>query len=210
MINNFIRIVHSSDYFADILKQIDPGILHQEAFVVTKSKLTTNDFGEGKSPIDILDESPEGSDLFCTVLIATEDVNVYFDKIEDNEYYNHDLMFPMHNGDLLSYFGIAPSKIEPLNTNNEPFKIFKFKVIPKQPKGKGLYKYKLSITFSDTYEIEIFANTENEAKEQALIRGFSEWDHLYDYVNKDKIKEYQSQRIRHSVWHPDQIKIEKI
>lgn len=210
MIDDFIRVVHSSNHFSDLLRKLDDGIIYREAYAVTKSKLATNDFGEGRSLIDVIEDSPEGTDLYCTVLIAKTDINVCFDGVLGNKYYNKEKIYPMHFGDLLSYVGIEPKEINVLKNTREPYKEFKFKVIPKQPKGMGKNKYKVSIVFSDRYEIELFANSEDEAKEEAFILGFGEWDHIYDYVNPEKINEYQSQRIRHTIWHQDQAKVEQI
>lgn len=211
-IDNFIRVIHSNGH-RDLLS-LDDASMYAQVFSIVKSKMSTYLFVEGDSPIDVLDEDPdENTKYFCTAILAYTDLDIYFNAVENNEYYKYEKFYPLHKGDIAAYFGINPSrtKIKTEMPNNEyPFKIFKFIVQKKRPKGNGKNKYKVAITFSDKYEIEIFADSKEEAKKQALDRGFAEWDHSYDYVDYSKIKEYQTQKTRHTVWHPDQIIIEEL
>lgn len=206
---SFSRIAHTTNYLTGSIIFGNESILKSKVFAFSRSKICTYDIKYGYSEYDLDIELNENNELFCTTIVPLTEMKVYFDNPEYPN--NNPIFYPLIVGDILSYVGIEPCKIEILNNlyNKENYKVFKFNVIKKLKKGTGQNKYKVAITFSDEYEIEIYADSEEEAKQEALKRDFDQWDHTYENINKSKINEYKSQEIRFTMWHPSQLYIKE-
>lgn len=210
--DNPVRIVHISDI-------IDLRLLDQNTtklavldtiYETTKSKIGTNSILEGKSNFAVINSEPQKNDqYFAVALIPLHKIQVNFSGLQKVEHFNKGTrVFYLKPGDLLIY---SNTDYENILTDDGGdayqhyhFRIVKYAIREKLPYGSGPNKYKASITFSDTYELEIFANNEKEALELSKEIPFYDWDHLYD-IDNDKYKDYLTQPIRHSVWLPEKI-----
>lgn len=216
--NNFVRIVHSHGNFTELLKVNHLGTIEHNAFTIARSKIGTNDLLLGLSNFDVLNNMQiNDDDQFCTAIITRANINFYFDALPDYPIHKEPTVYPLTYGDILIYTGIKPSKIEiDKNFDNlmeKPYEIFKFLMKPKQNKGSGKNKYIAYVDLIDRYQIEVFANSEEEARKIAIDVGegsLLNWDHMYDNINKDKILEYNTQQTRYSMWHPNDVKIKQI
>ena len=212
---NFIRIVHAANLLSNDGKIKDENFIHVLVFGFTKSKISTSLLGEGSSPYDVLDKSPDLNDpLYCTTMLAFTKIQITFPSVPNAELdvYRRETMFTLNPGDAISYIGILPTNIEVFPSNNlynTDFMNFEFAVHEKKQKGVGKNKYKVAITFSDEYEIDVYANNEEDAKRTALSFDFADWDHIYDYIDMSDFINYRSQAVRHTCWHPKQIYIKK-
>lgn len=214
----FQRIVHTKDYLPSRAYQDESYLMHM-VYSFAQSKIGTSLFMEGKSDWDVLDEDPEKEDQqFCSAFIPLTNIYIEFEGAKDLPKYKGRDYYTVGRGDVMVFTGMHPSKIHIIDENKEPYNneflsypydIKTFKMAPKKPKGVGKNKYKVSITFSDTYEIEVMANNEEDAKLYAMEAGFSAWDHIYE-IDENNWQEYKSQRVRYSMWRPQDIQINQM
>lgn len=214
-IEGFNRIVHGS-------RLIDPEDLNSEMtkysvlskiYEITRSKITTNLLLEGKPNFTVIDAEPQENEVYyATALLCLHPLEVIFHNVKSLTDVKVTRNYKLEIGDLLMFYGINFDKIflednTPAHLNRH-YKIIRYAVKEKVPNGTGSNKYKASITFSDTYELEIFADSEKEAREIALKTKFYDWDHIFN-IDKDKYEDYVVQEIRHSSWLPQEIQIER-
>jgi hypothetical protein len=215
MIENFKRILIFPNFvdLKEFSNETTKLSVLQSIYTITRSKMTTSLFWNGKPNFTVIDSEPNKDDKnFVTALVALHPIHVIFNKDEDFEYINNKSDFDLHPGDLMLFVNIEYEKV--LSEHQTPaylgyhFRLIKYRLKEKVQNGNGQYKYKASIVFSDKYEIEVFANDEKEAHEVAAKIPFYDWDHIFD-VDRNRINEYNVQESRHSVWLPEQIIVKK-
>jgi hypothetical protein len=178
--------------------------IFKEIFEITRSKLTTELKFADKTNFTIVDSEPDISDdFFVYAILPREQIKIIFENGENI------ILTP---GDLFCSAGIEYKEIltEENITAHEDFHFMsvKYAVKEKRSHGKGPNKYKASIVFTDRYEIEVFANDEKEAHQVALEIPFYDWDHIWN-IEETKQNEYRAVKSRHSLWHSDDIKVER-
>lgn len=176
-----------------------------------QSKIGTNLLEEGPSDWDVLESQPIEGKPVCKVLLSYGKLAIHFNSVLNNEFYSKPRAMTLNEGGVVAYTGVEIDRIEIMEDtgdhNFQYYKIFEFAMDNKKIKGNGINKYTVSLTLSDKYEIDILANSEEHAKEQAMELGIQHWNHVYDY--QGDLKQYRQQQHRYSIWHPDQINVEK-
>ena len=172
-----------------------------------QSKIGTTILSEGVSEWDVLESAPIEGNPVCKVLLSYGKLAIHFPAVLNNEFYSLPRSMTLNEGGVVAYTGIDIDRIEIMENKHDDnygyYKIFEFAMSPKKPKGTGSNKYTVSLTLSDTYEIEIMADSEEHAKSQAMDMGIQFWNHVYDY--KYDINSYNHQQTRYSIWHPSQV-----
>lgn len=214
----FKRIIHTANYFPDRAFFDEPYLMHL-AYSFAQSKIGTSLFVEGKSDWDVVDDEPDpGDEVFCTVIIPLAELYIEFDDAQDLERYLGMTYYSLTKGDIMVFTGMTPSKIEltkELNPSFDkdflsyPYEVRKFKMQKKVAKGNGKNKYKVSITFSDTYEIEVMGDSPEDAKRTAMGLGFHHWDHIYD-ATPENWQEFKHQKVRYTTWRDSDIVVDEI
>jgi hypothetical protein len=186
----------------------------QKIYEVTRSKTSTSLVLEGKPDFTIIDAEPQKDDKdFVTTIMALHPIQLNFRDDFKVNLPEHKTCINLNPGDLAIFVGLEYENIL-LQENHSiahmtyHFHLFKYRLKKKQPNGTGMYKYKASIVFSDKYEVEIFADNEQEAYQIALQTPLYDWDHIFE-IDKDKADEYIVQQSRHSLWLPEQILVKK-
>lgn len=215
---DFVRVVCTDQYFNDD-DFFNDSRMNSLLYALASSKLGTNDFVEGMSNWDVLDDEPDPEDeVFCTAIIPLASIIIKFKAMPNLKFYEESRTYKINKGACVVFVGIDVESIEVLEDGasdydqksfNYPVTTRLFKMVPKRPKGTGPNKYKLSITLSDTYEIEVFGDDQEQAKQMAIDLGFSHWNHLYR-TNEENYKNFRSQKIRYSVWQPEDISVTQI
>jgi hypothetical protein len=97
-------------------------------------------------------------------------------------------VYELNRGDFI----VFPSEIKyrALNTDNidSMFELHKIYYYPKIKNTNGKNKYQIRSTLSDTYNIEIFADTEEDALQKAYNTPLPEWNHEGINNKPEKIK----------------------
>lgn len=73
---------------------------------------------------------------------------------------------------------------------------YRFKIVNKKIPGIGSKKYRAEIVFSDTYYIDVMANSHDEAKDLAYSIGIDSWTH--DWPKDPELDRWQN--TRKSMW----------
>lgn len=214
MINNEPRVIMAEGILdtSELYAGYENIYLTRNIYDITRSKLTTNYLIDGKPDFDIVDNYTEDNEKgFVTTIIPLCFINFTFESVPHgvDRIYRTKLI-TVGPGDLLMYHGTTFSEAKTFDgTICKPdinFKEIRYNKIDRVPHGNGSKKYKASITFSDTYEIELFADTEEDAKKMSQEIPITEWDHIFN-IDKSRWSEYKTQKTRHSNWLPDDIKI---
>lgn len=98
-------------------------------------------------------------------------------------------VYELNRGDFI----VFPSEIKYRVLNKDSvdgnFELYKIYYYPKIENKNGKNKYKIRSTLSDTYNIEIFADTEEDALQKAYNTPLPEWNHegINDKPNKIKV-----------------------
>lgn len=186
---------------------------YQNIFEIMSSKIGTNLLLEGKPSLTVCNYEPDNDDeYFATAVVPIKPIEITFKGIPGIENYEQDRISELNPGDILGFVGIKyESIIRPDGSDavlSQDFLLIKFAMKERTLHGDGIKKYKASITFSDTYEVEVMANNEEEARKFAANVPFYDWDHIFN-VEKDLLPEYFAQPLRYSLWLPSDIKITK-
>lgn len=205
----YVRIMKDPHYIQEDL--YNDARIFRNILAFAQSKIGTNILEEGESDWDVLESQPIDGSPVCKVLISYGKLAIHFHSVLNSQYYSKPRAMTLNEGGVVAYTGVEIDRIEVMEHNGDSnfayYKIFEFAMAPKKPKGTGENKYLVSLTLSDTYEIEIMGNSEAEAKAQALELGIQHWNHVYDY--QGELKNQRSQQHRYSIWHPDQINVIK-
>jgi hypothetical protein len=213
---DFTRIVNTTNYFkeSDYSNEV---WIHSLIYTLASSKMSTHVFLEDKSNWDVLDDDPDSQDLmFCTVVIPLTDILIKFKEIPGSKFYSNSVEYKLNRGDCIAFAGAIIDRIDVLSDNTlaygkeflrYPYETRLFKMVPKQTKGSGNNKYKVSVSFNDIYEIEVLADNPEQAKQTAIDLGFNHWDHVF----RDKYNEsnnFKTQKVRYTLWNEDDILVE--
>jgi hypothetical protein len=180
--------------------------------------MSTHVFLEDKSNWDVLDDEPDSQDLmFCTVIIPLTEIAIKFKEVAGSRLYGAPREYILNRGDCITFAGVSIDYIKVLSEYSLPYRSQEFleypyetrffKMVPKQTKGSGNNKYKVSASFNDIYEIEILADNPEQAKQTAIDLGFNHWDHVF----RDKYNEsnnFKTQKVRYTLWNEDDISVE--
>lgn len=207
---SYVRIMKDPHYIQENLYN-DAGTF-RKVLAFAQSKIGTNILAEGPSYWDVLESSPIDGMPVCKVLVSYGKLAIHFNSVLNNPYYSEPRAMTLNEGGVVAYTGVEINRIEVMEHKNDSnytyYKIFEFAMDHKKPKGIGNNKYLVSLTLSDTYEIEIMGDSEENAKSQALELGIQHWNHVYDY--QGELKNQKSQQHRYSIWHPDQVNVVKM
>ena len=214
---DFARIMNTPNYFkeSDYFNEV---WMHSLIYTMASSKISTNVFREGKSDWDVLDDEPNSQDLiFCTVIIPLTKIAIKFKEVAGSKFYSSPSEYIVNRGDCITFAGVIIDRIDVLSDNTlpygkeflkYPYETRLFKMVPKQTKGSGKNKYKVSISFNDIYEIEVLADNPEQAKQTAIDLGFNHWEHIY----REKYEEsnnFKTQKVRYTLWNEDDVSVEK-
>jgi hypothetical protein len=90
-------------------------------------------------------------------------------------------------------------------SNDDDILIKIFKIGPIKQHGSGNNKFRLSLQLIDNYEIDIYANSEQEAIDFGYNIGLVHWEHIWGNPEPDSIP----QTSRMSLWNKKMIKVKK-
>ena len=206
MIENFKRMVLISDVIdvKGLNQNLSKMPILARIFEMTRSKISTSLDIDGKPNFIVVDCEPNQNDkMFVTTLIPYCNIELV---VEDETFF-------LKPGDMFCSIGIDYKKISTIENEQAyegmHFFILKYAIKEKVPHGNGPNKYKASIIFSDKYEIELFANSKEEAQRLASDIPMYDWDHVWN-IDKTRNDEYRVQLTRHSLWLPKNIQVEDI
>jgi hypothetical protein len=153
--------VRSRNSFLDDFKEED----HKRQILdATRSKFL--EFGN----FFVLDEDP-GLDEFYAICLVSKGKKTRV-EIDARSHESFPTIYDLPNNSIL----IGVSNL-PFNVTIGEYELSKFKVVEKPSFGKGAKLYRTEITFSDTYYINVFADSEQHAIDQAYRIDMPNWTH---------------------------------
>jgi hypothetical protein len=98
-------------------------------------------------------------------------------------------VYELDRGDFIVFPSEMTYRVINKDSVDANFELHKIYYYPKIENKNGKNKYKIRSTLSDTYNIEIFADTEEDALQKAYNTPLPEWNHegINDKPNKIKI-----------------------
>lgn len=114
-------------------------------------------------------------------------------KFQEYTIFPHDvLVFPSH-----LFIDATPDNADIIK------KIFKIGPVVKN--GDGNNKFRLSLQLIDTYEIDVYADSESDAIDIGFNLGLGKWEHMWELGDENSIP--QTSRV--SLWNKKMIKVKK-
>lgn len=202
ILNKVNLIMKVTGTLSDFTAKINPGDLEREMWSHVNSKYS-NEFN-----IQILNEPTHHDGIACLVN-SGEQTSITFFNLNKKKYripslkniYKKTETFEIGPNDLIMF----PSNIE-YEIKGDGQKIMIFKVDERKGFGVGPNSYRVEVTFSDTYYINVNAKDEEEAKNIAYDINTSYWVHEWP---QDKELE-RTQITRVSKWGKKNLRAYKV
>jgi hypothetical protein len=167
-----------------------PGTLSE----VSEEELNQNIFSNVRSKIVELgfyaEDLPQ-QDPYRAVGMVIEEDNTYVHFFKDNLKTHLLRRTKSNKGDMFVFVDSLSWWVESGSVKN-----YYYKIIDKPIFGEGNKKYRAEIVFSDKYFIDVFADNEDHAIENAYKVEMNSWTH--DWPKDEELTNFQS--VRQSLW----------
>lgn len=198
-------IMHVTDSLAELPKDMSEGILFSEMWSHVNSKYS-NEFD-----LDVLTEATTDNGITCLVNLGG-DVYVDFFNLKARHYripslqnknqeYKNFERFDIKEGDVFMFPSHTEHKII-----GDGAKYINFKVDHKKAIGSGKDKYRVEMTFSDTYYVIVNADSEEEARDIAYDINVSNF--IHEWPEDPELDRIQSTRM--TKWGKKMLKARKV
>ena len=201
-IDNINLIMKVTGTLSDFPINLKPENLEQEMWAHVNSKYS-NSF-----KVKVLQEQTLGEGIACLTNVGNH-ASVTFFNLEEGHYYVPSLndvydstqRFDIGNNDLIMF----PTNIE-YKVDGDGARLIIFQIDDLEHFGDGPNRYRVEVTFSDTYHINVNAKDEEDAKNIAYDINTSYW--IHDWPKDKDLEKTQTTRV--SKWGKKNLKAFKL
>lgn len=194
IVKDIRRVILGNEVLSDTTLNLEDGMLTFELFSNVNSKYSS------AYSIGVLNkESKDGDGL--TALVSLSDKTIILFTSPDLEFDDgQNNLITISNKDVLMF----PNHVE-FTVLSGTINIKNFATADQVKIGEGDNVFRVGITFSDDYYIDVYANSEEEAKLTAYDTGFSYWTHRWP--EDEELEKFTT--TRRTRWGKKMLRIEK-